>query len=140
MREEYEEWERKYGCLALPVHQFDMTYNILKRLADKTLNDMPNEIESKDMLSYCIELYKNVQKKLKEQSEYYKNVVKKVPDSQPFEATFGECPFIKRIGANMADDEEVTVERSSLNKRLKQFLENIAKIGGDSGRTILQSD
>lgn len=140
MREEYEEWERKYGCLALPVHQFDMTYNILKRLADKTLNDMPNEIESKDMLSYCIELYKNVQKKLKEQSEYYKNVVKKVPDSQPFEVTFGECPFIKRIGANMADDEEVTVERSSLNKRLKQFLENIAKIGGDSGRTILQSD
>ena len=141
MRAEYEVWSREYGCLAVPVHQFDLTYNVLKRLADKTLNDMPLEIESKDMLAYCIKLYDKLEEKLKEQSEYYKNVIEKVPDSQRFETIFGECPFIKKIRKSARESEKIAAGESSLYRQLQRFLGEIVKIIDESGsRTTLQSD
>ncbi len=141
MRAEYEAWNSEYGCLAVPVHQFDLTYNVLKRLADKTLNDMPLEIESKDMLAYCIKLYDKLEEKLKEQSEYYKNVIEKVPDGHRFETIFGECPFIKKIRESASESEKIAAGGISLYRQMQRFLEEIVKIIDESGsRMTLQSD
>src|SRR5699024_2116482 len=75
LKDEYITWSEKYGPLAIPLHQFDMTYNIFKRLADATQNKMPYEADSKTMVEYCVKLYNNLYDKLREQSEYYKNII-----------------------------------------------------------------
>lgn len=136
LKDEYITWSEKYGPLAIPLHQFDMTYNIFKRLADATQNKMPYEADSKTMVEYCVKLYNNLYDKLREQSEYYKNIIAQMPDVIPFEKVFAACPFVKYI--RMIDYNQNSKQGSNLGVQLQRFLEKVAMLSS-SGRTNLQS-
>lgn len=94
LKKEYEHWNKEYGSLAIPIHDFDMTYNLIKRQADGITYEMPEAIEIDDMLYYCTKVYRNIEDALKEQDQYYAG---KNEEKLSFATTFSDCPFIEKI-------------------------------------------
>lgn len=67
-------WQEKHGndhLTVLPVEHFDMMYNILKRLANGSYYDKPEQIAVEEVYGYCVELYNNILKELKKQDDIY---------------------------------------------------------------------
>ena len=120
MRHAYETWSAKYGVLAIPIHQFDLTYNSFKRLANPSLNGMPPEIDSDKALGYCCRAYNNLSRQLGEQTKFYKGSNGSGVD---FQATFEECPFVKEIFASQNNKQQV----SPVGVMLREFFKNISK-------------
>ncbi len=89
----YKEWHKKYFGLAFPIYNFDITYNLLKRLLrDRKgfLYDNGNEYYGK-----LKELYAEIKNKLEEQDEFYKAIDKGIESG--FYTAFKECPVIDKI-------------------------------------------
>lgn len=98
LRSQYKEWDAQYGALALPLQQFDLTYNLLKRLADDT-DDMPEKIPDSEMLKYCSWLCGKISHRLRDESNAYGRILK----DGGFEKIFESCPFVARMLALNAD-------------------------------------
>lgn len=126
LRRKYENWNKQYGPLAIPLHQFDMAYNIFKRLADKRNNSMAKEIWDYQILQYCVKLYCSMFDKLSEQAKYYGGVVDKALPAQRFTEAFCCCPFIQIICSIFSDD-------NSVASNLRKMSENpaICKLDDD---------
>lgn len=120
MRHDYEVWSAKYGSLAVPIHQFDLTYNSFKRLANPSRNGMPPEIDSDKALGYCCRAYNNLSIQLGEQTKFYKG---SKGSSVDFQAAFEECPFVKEIFASQNNKQQV----SPVGVMLREFFKNISK-------------
>lgn len=70
---EFQKWEKKHGQhkLVLPVENFDMMYNIVKRLASLYYHDIPTEVPVAEVCNCFINLYKSVLKELELQDQTY---------------------------------------------------------------------
>ena len=70
-----EKWEQdhKNRRFTFPIQQFDMSYNIIKRLAHPAYydRDIPTEIELSDAYDYFVSLYQSIENQLKEQDRVY---------------------------------------------------------------------
>lgn len=124
--QEYKEWNEIYGCLVFPVQNFDMAYNILKRLADSSKNGMPKEpivlsdkgkfnVSADKIYQYYRQLLLNITNALKQQDELYQT-----PNT--FEMIFAECPFVKAVLG----------QKSSYAADLKRLFENIVLIANSA--------
>ena len=82
----------------LPPQQFDLTYNLFKRLANDT-SDMPTSIPDADMLKCCGWLYGKISHRLREESDVYGGIL----GDASFEKIFEGCPFVARMLALNAD-------------------------------------
>ena len=70
---EFQKWEENHGQnkLVLPVENFDMMYNIVKRLASLYYHDIPTEVSVAEVYDCYINLYKSVLKELELQDQTY---------------------------------------------------------------------
>lgn len=134
MRSEYEQWSSTYGPFALPLHQFDLTYNLLRRLANE-MEDKPHCISEDSIIRWCVWLYDKIADKLEEQSEQYKGFL---PENQRFEDIFRACPFVQRMklltksgdlqeGA-ILDKAEQNYTQKMLNVFFKRTAQNTAQV------------
>lgn len=69
----FQKWEALYGQqkLVLPVENFDMMYNIVKRLAGVYYHDIPAEASVDEVCKHYINLYKSVLEELELQDQVY---------------------------------------------------------------------
>ena len=70
-----EKWEQDHENkrFTFPIQQFDMSYNIIKRLAHPAYYDreIPTDIELSDAYDYFVSLYQSIENQLKEQDRVY---------------------------------------------------------------------
>ena len=102
------------GPFAIPFYQFDLTYNLIKRLADKTYYSIAANVESmnaSEFGTYCNQLYEKIQDALKEQDAEYKM-------DKGFKTHFEKCPFIQRFKECIGGVEK---QNSQLDKWLEQL-------------------
>ena len=66
-------WQREYESFrfVLPVQNFDMMYNILKRLADRSYHSIPKEAPSSKVLDGYTHLLKSIETELSNQDKVY---------------------------------------------------------------------
>lgn len=71
--EKFQMWEEnhKQNKLVLPVENFDMMYNIVKRLASVYYHDIPEEASVEEVYDSYVHLYKSVLKELELQDWVY---------------------------------------------------------------------
>lgn len=69
----FQKWEALYGQhkMVLPVENFDMMYNIVKRLAGVYYHDIPAEASADEVCKHYINLYKSVLDELELQDTVY---------------------------------------------------------------------
>lgn len=74
LRKEFEYWAAE-NSLALPLQNFDMMYNIIKRLANSNYysRDIPEYVEVDEAFSEVQKLYKSMGMQLMNQDEFYNN-------------------------------------------------------------------
>lgn len=73
---EAKKWEKENPdrYLVLPVQHFDMMYNIIKRLANNSYHDIPEEANINELYDYYKLLYKSMDSELSSQDHvYFKN-------------------------------------------------------------------
>ena len=95
LKKEYLLWKNKTAGFALPLYSMDMMYNIIKRqYQDNRL--IPENVEAFDWLLYVKEVYKGIEKQLKQEDEFYfSNLDGKLQeDDFRFYNAFKTCPFI----------------------------------------------
>jgi hypothetical protein len=57
--------------LVLPVQNFDMMYNILKRLANVSYHDIPDTAPVEEVYDYYVHLYRSMEEELRSQDRVY---------------------------------------------------------------------
>lgn len=74
LRNEFEDWA-KNGALALPLQNFDMMYNMIKRLANTNYygRGLPESIEDDGIFNAFCRLFESIGKQMEEQDEFYNN-------------------------------------------------------------------
>ena len=74
--EETSDWKEKYGkkVFVFPIQQFDMSYNILKRLAHPDYYDreIPTDTGLSEAYDYFVSLYQSIGNQLGEQDQVYR--------------------------------------------------------------------
>lgn len=119
-------WQDEYGkdhLAVLPVEHFDMMYNILKRLANNSYYDKPEQIPVEEVYDYCVKLYENILKELEKQEAVYGNDWANA-DKKKFSSAFRNSVFYKRYAGN---------ERNPYIKNMQyQMMDNVLK--GQSAR------
>lgn len=70
-----QEWEKQYGSklFVFPIQQFDMSYNILKRLAHPAYYDreIPTNTGLSEVYDYFVSLYQSIENQLAEQDQTF---------------------------------------------------------------------
>lgn len=95
-------WQDEYGkdhLAVLPVEHFDMMYNILKRLANSSYYDKPEQITDREVYDYCVKLYKNILEELEKQEAVY-GVDLKNNDKTTFSDAFRNSVFYIHYAGN----------------------------------------
>lgn len=88
-------WKKKSNGnqLALPVQNFDMMYNILKRLANVSYHDIPDDALVEDVFDYYVQLYRSMDEELRSQDRVY------FGNENGFSKTFRDTPFYQTMTA-----------------------------------------
>lgn len=97
-----ESWQSTYGkdhLAVLPVEHLDMMYNILKRLANNSYYDRPEQIDQEEVYDYCVELYDNILKELGKQEDVYANDLHANKMTR-FTDAFRSCIFYERYAGD----------------------------------------
>lgn len=94
----------------LPIQHFDMMYNIMKRLANVSYHDIPEEVPIEDILTYYAHLYESVAKELENQDSIYTETTR-----QGFADAFRSCIFYRYF----------TAPEETRNPFLNSFLVNM---------------
>lgn len=70
---EIEQWQAKHTSfpVSLPIQNFDMMYNIIKRLASVYYHDIPEEVPADEIYDYYVILYESVVEELEAQDRIY---------------------------------------------------------------------
>lgn len=97
--EDWQEVYRKDHLTVLPVEHFDMMYNILKRLANDSYYDKPEQIAVEEVYDYCVELYNNILKELRKQEAVY-GIDLKSNGKTTFSDAFRNSVFYKHYASN----------------------------------------
>lgn len=108
MYSEYKKWSKTFGDMVFPIQNYDMSYNILKRLAERGQNEMAEE----NLWIPLPELKQNDEEKWRNMGvdcwKYYQHFLKNIEDvldqqdksyevDGTFRKTFQECPFITTV-------------------------------------------
>lgn len=95
-QQEIKKWENSHdeSALALPVQNFDMMYNILKRLSSVSYHDIPEEALVDEVFDYYIGLYQSIEDELAKQDNIYFN-----GNSNGFAQAFRDSVFYRIIFA-----------------------------------------
>lgn len=117
LRKEFASWAER-APLALPLQNFDMMYNIIKRLANSNYygNDIPGYIEVDEAFGALQKLYESFTKQLEDQDKFYSNSVELKHTS--FEANYTSCPFYKHF---------VKKPSAQLKKLFTEVIKSVAK-------------
>lgn len=118
IRLEYIKWDYEYGNMALPVYEFDLFYNLIKRLYQKAAKknrsvridtglDFMQEVENMNLLFIDY---------LDQIDAYYKR-----EDANGFSEVFRQCPFVQWIRTEK--DEKVL---SSIGYIIKNMIIDIS--------------
>lgn len=101
LRKEFNRWAKK-DTLALPLQDFDMMYNILKRLANSNYynRDIPAYVEVDEVFSEVQKLYKSIGTQLKEQDEFYNNGER---NRNSLARNYIKCPFYQHFVGNPSE-------------------------------------
>ena len=92
-------WKESHkNQLALPIQNFDMMYNILKRLANVSYHDKPDDAPVEKVLDYYVQLYRSMDEELRSQDRAY------FGSEDHFSRTLRESPFYQTVTAE-SDDE-----------------------------------
>ena len=96
LRNEFENWA-KDNSLPLPLQNFDMMYNIIKRLANTNYygDDFPEVVVENEVFNAFQQLYRSIGRQLAYQDEFYNKGNSHT--SVTFEATYKSCPFYKHF-------------------------------------------
>lgn len=118
LKDEYQEWTKEKGFLALPIYSLDIYYNLLKRLyegakedknIDKELQDITKKIviwgiddvnsedykKSIDRLKAYLKILNKIEYQLKLQDEYYADDEEEKLNNTILQEIFTSCPFVK---------------------------------------------
>lgn len=95
LRNEFHCWAEK-DTLALPLQDFDMMYNILKRLANSNYynRDIPAYVEVDEVFSEVQKLYTSIGTQLTRQDEFYNN---RESSRNSLARNYINCPFYKHF-------------------------------------------
>lgn len=92
-------WKESYeNQLALPVQNFDMMYNILKRLANVSYHDIPDDASVEEVFDYYIQLYRSMEQELRSQDRVY------FGNEDHLSRILRESPFYQTMTAEPADE------------------------------------
>lgn len=132
LKKQYKQWAEQYGPMAIPIQNFDLVYNLIKRQADGITYNMPKSIDLDDMWEYCCQIYENIASALKSQDTFYR-----LSGTQAFSKIFNKCPFVQYFGTSKKSlqeqpDIETTSRRSNdldmLNDNLEQIGKNLFEV------------
>lgn len=95
LKSRFEKWQQEFGELALPipVHWFDFTYNLLKRVKRTLSEENILSVEGDSMFVYMKRLYEIIAEQLEEQEAFY-SLTKKESDS--LEELYGDDSYVKQ--------------------------------------------
>lgn len=136
--EAVKKWETNYQAFhfSLPVQHFDMMYNIIKRLANVSYHDIPEEASIDEVYDYFVRLYENISQELKKQdATYFANGTKGFAEaysSSLFYRTFTATkdnpdynPYVKELFISMLKSwPHAVLERDSGAAKLSLFGES----------------
>lgn len=143
---EYRRWSTKTDGMALPIQNFDMCYNILKRIADTEQNGMAEETlqfprigdaekpadkaEEIKCKKLCMEYYRllleNIKKALAVQDDSYRLNGK-------FTKAFETCPFVHAVFADFPAEEES--ENSWVAEEMFRLFSGVAIVAENAAQT-----
>lgn len=94
LRNEFEIWAEE-GSLPLPLQNFDMIYNMIKRLANTNYygNNFPKIVGENEVFEAFQQLYQSIGSQLADQDGFYNDG--NTHSTVTFEATYKNCPFYK---------------------------------------------
>ena len=131
------EWKQNHSGYSwvLPVANFDMMYNINKRLANVSYHDIPDDADASEVYRHYLRLYDSLEEELEKQDKVYF-----ADGGETFCSAFKDCVFYSAFTASDADSgwswgvgfrsmmEELlvktvsaTVRASATRKRMKQI-------------------
>lgn len=98
LRNEFEDWA-KDGVLALPLQNFDMMYNMIKRLANANFygQGLPESLEDDGFFDAFNKLFESIGSQLGEQDNFYAN---NGSESVSFRDAYKSFPFYKHFVDN----------------------------------------
>lgn len=84
------------NVIYLPFYNLDMTYNVMKRVRNRTKED--SEVEFRDIAKYFKRVYGYIAEELDKEDKAYDEM--KIPEQRrpKLLETFNSCPFIKKFG------------------------------------------
>lgn len=108
LKDEFKKWSQGGGKgvlhrFALPIHHFDMAYNIIKHQHNGGEQELPLFAGPEKFISCCTTVYQNFQSSLRSQDEFYQLC------EPALEQCFAENPFIKHF-YNINEGKEQTSE------------------------------
>lgn len=118
LRNEFENWA-KNDVLALPLQNFDMMYNMIKRLANTNYygQGLPESIAYDGIFDAFYKLFKSIGAQLEKQDEFYTNNGSK---SVSFCDTYKSYPFYKYF----VDNPSSQLKKCSLRSLWQWFVGN----------------
>ena len=133
VREEYIKWDYNYGNMALPVYDFDLFYNLIKRIYQQTSKTercvrIDTGFDFMDEMMKTNQLFVDY---LNQIDEYYK-----IDSNLKFSEIFEQCPFVQWI--HEKKDEEVMTSIGYIFKNMITDVANANRLersGDDVPRT-----
>lgn len=114
--EKIRRWRETYGEneWVLPIQNFDMMYNITKRLANVSYHDIPDDANVSDVFKYYVLLYQSIAEELRNQDQFYSE-----DRSGSFCEALQSCVFYSTITA------PERTENGMLNEDYNPYIEEI---------------
>lgn len=121
LRAEFVAWEKEFGSLALPVQNFDLMYNLIKRMHQEGKTQNVERIIEED--KFEVEFWNEYDKMLGSFRQHLSRIDKFYHDgnkegiSKCFRSIFDACPFInlyEGVKANMGSSKRIILYLSNM--------------------------
>lgn len=129
----FDHWAQK-GCLAIPIYNFDITYNLFKRQIVTCRRRADGLIKPEDTYGKIVELFEGIKECLKQQDDFYNHLSEKGSISD-FSVNFEECPIVKRILKEKEKYEGVWKQFMLYSERVR-VKEKMALLNEDPGTNL----
>ena len=124
IKKDYYEWDMKYENMMIPIHNFDLTYNMIKHLYEegKKKNSMAFNIgEGGKFLNAYNNMLSDIEHYLARIDEYY--YITEIKDS--FASCFKENPFIKQLREFVKEAKSQNFEGSYVEQNIYSMVINV---------------
>lgn len=90
LKNDFDEWLRYCDGFALPIYNFDLTYNVLKRVAK--MHNYVMSVPVSDYLDELASVFENISEQLGSNDEYYAKC-----EIMSYKSAFDTCPFVREV-------------------------------------------